>query len=153
MHHSRSSRRVSRSSWDSQLGRCWQTSKPDTQRSRRMVPLHNRGEGNQQVRRRGGNRSQRVQHHDKRQHDEPSSFRKPRATGEQRVCTGKQIRIHFDIIYQKKNVVFLFFHHYFSHICLITFTRVYIIKRHRASNIHNIQVIIILCNVSFLYSI
>ncbi|KAE9538147.1 hypothetical protein AGLY_006119 [Aphis glycines] len=61
LHHSRSNRRVSRSSWGSRLGRCWQTSKPDMQRSRRMVHLHNRDEGNQQVRRRGGNRSQRVQ--------------------------------------------------------------------------------------------
>jgi len=85
------------------------------------VPLHNHGEDNQQVRRRGGNRSQRVQRRDKQQHGEPSSFRKPRATGEQRVCTFKQIRIHFDIIYQKKNVVFLFFHRYFSHAGLVLF--------------------------------
>jgi len=75
-----------------------------------MGPLHNRGEGNQQVRRRGGNRSQRVQRRGKRQRGEPSSFRKPRATGEQRVYTAKRTRIHFDIIYQKKkNVVFCIF--------------------------------------------
>jgi len=74
-----------------------------------MVPLHNHDEGNQQVRRRGGNRSQRVQRRGKRQHGEPGSFRKLRATGEQRVCTAKQIQIHFDVIYQKKKCRFSIF--------------------------------------------
>jgi len=72
---------------------------PGTQRSHKTGHLHNLGVGKQQVRHRGGNRLQRVQHHGKRQRGEPGSFRKPHATGERRVCTAKRTHEYISILF------------------------------------------------------